>query len=286
MTMTPPKEPLQEKDFIQESYSKNPFPFWLWLFFGAIIASLLWGGLSWYQNTAAKHMTTSPFLQVTNRQMSLFLWQFPEYMRINTKLPKSNYLPGFQYQNKISMELAFADDYVVAPPGIIFMYHTWDRLISKEIFPRAITVPEFQEFLNYCEEWKPRNWPNAPKEYVQFISNFPASTNLEDLQKLSSSVLPLEVRQAFQGWKNYVKEGDLITNLNPSYRDTIAFLREAPHYNRNYWRNPVKEVSPNYLLSIFNDKVNETTQGSVPKNEVVPFLKLAIFNYVQASKGK
>ncbi|MCE5317775.1 MAG: hypothetical protein LLG04_10540, partial [Parachlamydia sp.] len=71
----PPEKRLQEKDFIQDSLSSNPFPFWLWLVLLAIIASLFWGGSSWLSQQINREVAASPFLQVTNRQFSLFLWQ-------------------------------------------------------------------------------------------------------------------------------------------------------------------------------------------------------------------
>src|SRR5271154_2343172 len=104
----PPNKPLQEKDFIQESYTKNPFPIWLWFFIVITITALLWGGGSWYTKRMNQEIRSSPFLQVTNRQLSLFLWQFPEYMRANART-KNGYLPGFQYQEKISVFPDVAD---------------------------------------------------------------------------------------------------------------------------------------------------------------------------------
>jgi len=42
--MSTPQAPLQEKDFIQQGYSKNPWPLWLWLFLITAIVALAWGG--------------------------------------------------------------------------------------------------------------------------------------------------------------------------------------------------------------------------------------------------
>src|SRR5262249_24912101 len=96
-----PTDQLSEKDFIHDEYPKNPYLFWIWVTLLTSFLCLLWVGYSWYQNSIFNKIKVSPFLQVTNRQMSLFLWQNPEYMRINAP-NKAVYLPGFQYVNKIS----------------------------------------------------------------------------------------------------------------------------------------------------------------------------------------
>lgn len=281
--VVPPKNPLPEKDFIHEPDGK--YPFWLWLFFSAIVACLLWGSLSWFQGVEAKVVKDSPFLQVTNRQMSLFLWQFPEYMRVN-RPDKSVYMPGFDYQNKISIIPGFADEVVKAPPEILFMYHTWQRLIGKTYFPRPISAKEFEEFLNYAEEWKPRNWPAAPKEYADFLNGFPTVTNVENLQNLTVKQLPLEVRMAFQGWKNYFKEGDAILALNPTYEQVSRFLESSSKFNRNYWRNLISHVKPKYLEAFLNQDVADKGRDIVPKDQLADFMKVALYNYIQSQRGK
>lgn len=281
--VTPPEKPLSEKDFISEPDGK--FPYWLWLFLFAVVAALLWGGLSWFQGVETKLVKDSPFLQVTNRQISLFLWHFPQYMRVNAK-DKSTYLPGFDYQNKISIIPGFADEVVKAPPETLFMYHTWQRLLGKTYFPRPISVTEFQEFINYAEEWKPRNWPGAPKEYAEFLERFPTATNVEDLQNLSVKQLPTEVRMAFQGWKNFFKEGDAITDLEPNYQQVSRFLAAVPKYRRNYWRNIVMDVTPKYLDAFLGQDVDYKGREPVLNDQFAPFTKVALYNYIQSQRGK
>ncbi len=283
MEPPPPQNKLPEKDFIHEEFSQNPYPFWVWLFLAAIISCLLWGGYSWYYSFINKTISTNPFQQVTNRQMSLFLWQFPEYMRVNTA-NKTAYLPGFQYQEKVSIEPGMADETVIAPPEVLFLYHTWNRLLSRQFIQRPIAVPEFKEFLNYAEEWKPNNWPNAPGDYAKFIKTFPTTSNVENLDNLPLSVIPLEVRQAFQGWKNFFKEGDAINDVSPTYQEMGQFLSQSPHYARNYWRNIVMDKTPKYLISINNEGIDPKTQ--IPEEELTAFLKTAFYNFQQAQKGK
>jgi len=279
----PPKDPLHEKDFIHEPDGK--YPFWLWLFLSAIAASLLWGSLSWFQGIETKVVKDSPFLQVSNRQMSLFLWQFPEYMRIN-RPDKSVYLPGFDYQNKVAIIPGFADETVKAPPEILFLYHTWQRLIGKTYFPRPISVKEFEEFINYAEEWKPRNWPAAPKEYADFLNEFPTVANVENLQNLNVKQLPLEVRMAFQGWKNFFKEGDAILGMTPTHEQVARFLEASPKYGRNYWRNIVSDTKPKYLESFFNHDAAAKGSDVIPKDQLSDFMKVALYNYIQSQRGK
>src|ERR1700733_2884038 len=79
------RKELQEKDFIQDSLWKNPFPFWIWLVILTIFIAIFWGSSNWYSTFISKEISQSPFLQVTNRHFSIFLWQYPEYMRINAK---------------------------------------------------------------------------------------------------------------------------------------------------------------------------------------------------------
>lgn len=271
----PSRNVLQEKDFIQDRLWKNPFPFWIWLVILTTIVAIFWGSSNWYANFISKEVAQSPFLQVTNRQFSLFLWQFPEYMRINSK-SKQGYLTGFQYEKKISLVLEEADNYVVAPPNLIFLYHTWDRLLSPEFTSRAIPSEEFKEFLAYAEEWQPRNWRAAPLPYVNFINGLERNKEPQDLNQQDDTVLPLEVRQAFQGWKNYFKEGNAINAIQPTYAQMRLFLKDKPDYARNYWRNILEKSYPLYLSTISDEKKSIET---VPKEDIAPFLRVAFYNY-------
>jgi hypothetical protein len=278
MSATPPRKPLQEKDFIQDSFSSNPFPFWLWLVLLAILAALFWGGSSWLTQKMSQEVAESPFLQVTNRQFSIFLWQFPEHMRISSS-SKTAYLPGFQYQGKVSMYLEESDKYIVAPPATLFLYHAWNRLISKEYASRPIPTEEFQKFLSYAEEWQPKNWPEAPKEYGELVLKLSDPATPKDLQTLPESSLPRMVRQAFQGWRNYFKEGDQINAVQPTFEEMQRFLQLYPHYARNNWRNILLDHVPDYLKGM------EGGPGlKIPADQLAPFLKAAFFNYQQAQK--
>jgi|694.fasta_scaffold06950_8 hypothetical protein len=275
-----PRRQLQEKDFIQDSLNKNPFPMWLWLFLITVFAAISWGAHSYFSSMWLSDIQASPFLQVTNRQLSIFLWQFPEHMRINAKV-KNGYLPGFQYENKISMVPADADKFVAAPPEVIFLYHTWHRQIGNDYIPRSISAEEFKEFLNYAEEWKPEFWPEAPKGYIQMVhqlSTVSVSGIPKDLNDLSDNILPVQVKQAFQGWKNFFKEGSEINLIRPSYEEVAAFVKAYPNYARNFWRNILNRSTPDYLISLSKKQGQE----KVPNKELAPFLKVALYNYSKA----
>jgi hypothetical protein len=271
----PSRKKLQEKDFIQDRLRKNQFPFWIWLVILTTFIAIHWGTYNWYSNFIHTEIAKNPFLQVTNRQFSLFLWQFPEYMRINSK-NKQGYLTGFQYGERITLVLKEADSYVVAPPSLIFLYHVWHRLISEEFSPRPIPVDEFKQFLAYAEEWQPRYWPNAPKPYLNFVADLAKNATTEVLGKQEEEIIPFEVKQAFQGWKNYFKEGDAINAISPTYAEMRQFLNLNPHYARNYWQNIVHDDYPLYLISIGDE---QKQKEEIPKNELVPFLRVAFFNY-------
>lgn len=272
--MTIPGPELSEKNFINESYKKDPFPFWLWLVLLTMVIALVWGVLNWYTNKINLFVSENPFLQVTNRDMSLFLWQNPEFMRANVK-EKSGYLPDFKYLDKVTVDVAFVDHYAVAPPELLFRYHTWSRLLKEEFIERPIPIKDFKDFLSYVEEWQPRFWPNAPKEYANLVENL-SKSQVEDLSTLSDKELPLDVRIAFQGWENYFKEGEEINTIQATQHELKEFLSLHPHYARNYWQNILMDSVPNYLKGSENGTKAESI---VPANELSPFLKVALYNY-------
>ncbi len=140
------RDQLDEKDFVNESYSKDPGTIWLWLVIVMAVVLLMWGGRSYFQGYLHQVKEERPFLDVTNRQMSLFLWQNPEFMRINAK-SKSGYLPGFQYlEGSVAMEAGAPEEIVQVSPEVLFRYHVWSRLVSTEMPARAIPEGEFLQF--------------------------------------------------------------------------------------------------------------------------------------------
>lgn len=247
---------LSEKDFIQEGYQKDPFPFWLW--FGVIVTLMAFVGLggSWFNQSIGTLLSDNRFMQVTNREFSLFLWENPQHMRVNAKL-KTGYLTGFEYKERVGLSGEAADDFVVAPPETIFLYHVWNRLIGDQLFSRPIMKEEFVEFLASAEEWRPRYWKQAPEKYVSLVERLPKMED-KDLQ----SLLPREVQKAFIGWKNYFKEGTQIAALRPTREDITLFVAEHPHYARHYWRN----IRLSYL------------QDPLTAEQLAPFLQVAMFN--------
>ena len=66
---------LEEKDFIYEAKGNDPLPPWFFIIIVLGIFSIIWLGGNWFLQTMETKVDENPFLQVTNREMSLFLWQ-------------------------------------------------------------------------------------------------------------------------------------------------------------------------------------------------------------------
>ncbi len=280
-------QPLSEKDFIQNGWKWTSLPFWLWLFLLSSILLLILGTQGWYKGFILKEEKSEPFLEVTNREFSLFLWQFPNFMRVNTR-GGMGYLSGF-YVDRENFNPAKAEEFVSAPPELIFLYHTWSRLLRPESITRPISPEEFQTFLEKIPEWEPENWKKAPVDYVQLV-NSKHYLEIKDLQTLPLPTLPLDVRLAFQGWKNYFYEGSEINQINPTFSEVEKFLVEYPHYSRNYWRNIEyvhghKVAGPEYLKTLLN-KGSIVPEEKFPAEELAPFLKMALFNAEQTRRGR
>lgn len=280
------RPPLSEKDFIQNGWSFTSFPFWLWIFLLATVVALVWGSRGWYEGFMQKFKKNDPFLEVTNREFSVFLWNFPSFMRINTS-QKTGYLPGFLTTSE-NFELGTAEDFVSAPPDLIFLYHTWHRLLAPEFIARPISPKEFEDFLEQLPEWKPENWPQAPQEYSQLVDS-KNYLQTENLQALPETTLPLIIRQAFVGWKNYFMEGPQINDLKPTLGEVKTFLEKYPHYARQYWRN-IAEVNKQKVagLEYLNGFVSGTfiPDKIIPKEQLTPFLKIALYNDAQGASAK
>lgn len=278
--------PLSEKEFIQNGWTFASLPFWLWIFLIAVIISLLWGSRSWYEGFMQKLERRDPFLTVTNREFSVFLWQFPSFMRINAS-QKTGYLPGF-FTTSENLVPEAAEDLVSAPPDLIFLYHTWHRLLSSDFIIRPIRSQEFDNFLNQLPEWQPEYWLNAPKEYAQLIES-KSYLHIDDLQTLPESTLPFIVRQAFIGWKNYFIEGPQINALQPTFDQVQAFLEKHSHYARSYWRN-IQEINQQKVAGLIylQGFVSGTfiPNAAVPNDQLTSFLKVALYNVQQAKENR
>lgn len=260
---------LPENKMIREP--KSATPAWLYLAVIAVFAALVWGGASWFLEKREQMRESNQFAQVTNRDMSLFLWQFPEYMRANVSM-KVGYLDGFQYGDKISIEPGMAESYASAPPSVLFLYHTWNRLLGSYGSDRPIDRAEFLEFLEYCPEWKVENWPGAPKEYQALMGELAQGKSTG----ATLNAVPLKVRQAFTGWKNFFFDKDQINQVKPTYEQMERFIAKYPHYARNDWRNILMKNKPDYLKTLFSGKFEG--KETVPENEIAPFLKLGYYN--------
>ncbi|MFI0434855.1 MAG: hypothetical protein ACH350_03870 [Parachlamydiaceae bacterium] len=276
--------PLSEKDFISDRWSLASLPFWLWIGLTAIVFSLILGSNNWFQAFIQNEKKNDPFLEVTNREFSLFLWQFSSFSRPHAA-KKSGYLPGFETTSQ-NVFFSASEEFVVAPPDLIFLYHTWHRLLASDLIQRPISPQEFTQFLAQLPEWNPENWKGAPKAYIQLIDS-KEFFQLNDLQSLPQSTLPIAVRQAFLGWKNYYMEGIQINALEPTFGQLKEFLEKHPHYARNDWRN-IAEIHEQKIAGL--DYLAGFVHGTfipdaiVPKNQLAPFLKVAFYNAEQAAK--
>lgn len=280
---SPPPQPLSEKDFIQNKPVLKSLPFWTWLFMAAAFLAILLGMYSWYGELMQKEDSSEPFLAVTNREFSVFLWQFPQYLKPNAG-KKMGYLPGF-YGDKENLIVQEAEKNVSAPPDLLFLYHTWNRLLAPEYAKRPISSAEFEEFLQRLPEWIPSNWKAAPPEYAALV-NSEGYKKIDNLETLTNDELPRIVRIAFQGWRNYYKEGPQINAFAPTIGQVKKFLENYPNYARNYWRN-IAEVAGqpvaglNYLSLLLIGIPN--AGDKFPSDQLTPFLKAAMYNADQAA---
>ena len=254
---------LSEKNFIHEVKPSGGWKVWLWLGLIAAVFIALVFSSKWVLDYTDEKIRKSPFLQVTNREFSLFLWQNPEFMRSNRK-KKSGYLSGFHTHPKVTPVPEQADHWVSAPPDILFLYHAWNRLLSEDSFSRPVSTTEFLEFLDDAKEWQPEHWKEAPEGYVELVSS------LTYLDRTDIHVqLPDPALRAFIGWKNYFKEGRGINNSEYTVSQIETFLKKHPNYAPNYWRS----LYPDYLRSLDRSSVE-----TVPSNEIPSFLKVALYN--------
>lgn len=270
---------IPDDQLIHEGIKQNPYPFWFWLFLFTVGLSLFWGVQNWVFSKIHSRDDQQPFFQVTNRELSVFLWQYPERMRVHAR-NKSGYLPGFQYLDKVTVEVQASEQWVQAPPELLFLYHTWVRQTGTEFPKREIFPEEFQEFLDYAEEWQPVHWPAAPQDYVALVQSLPFKKG-ENLQTLPETTFPLSVRLSFQGWKNYFKEGVAINAVRPQRKEMEIFLQEFPHYGRPYWRNIEGET---YLKTFISPTASQVQE--IPSSEIPPFLKAVYYNFIQLHSAK
>lgn len=277
---------LSEKNFIQDEINKVPPKDFFWLYYLLLIGmfALFIGGYFWYGITNKEDIAEKPFLEVSNRDFSLFLWQFPGYMRSNVS-SKTGYLPAFKSFGTSSVDPRKADDIVAAPPELLFLYHTWSRLLSQDYIPRPIPTKEFISFLKDDQQWSPEFWKQAPVEYNQLVNKL-STISEKDLQVLPETTLPLVVRKAFQGWKNYYDEGGDINAYKPAYKELKAFLSKYPHYARNYWQNiqyvEKQQVAGDSYLQTYTLEGGGVPDDVVPNAQVGSFLRVALYNVYKA----
>lgn len=250
---------LSEEDFIQENKGGSSGVVWMTMILLIGVFLLIFTSVDWSVKQTQMQIEKSPFLRVTNREFSLFLWQHTDFMRPHIK-KRTGYLPDYHLLPKVTPMPEKAENWVVAPPEILFRYHVWDRLLSTYTYSREISVEDFQRFLNYAEEWQPQYWSEAPAEYIQ-------GTQVTQL--------PKAVQQAFVGWKNYFDDGDAINSVSYTVGQIYAFIEHYPNFQRTYWQNLI----PDYLLTAFGE---DDKSVIVPKEEIPSFLRVALYNHYHA----
>jgi len=181
--------------------------------------------------------------------------------------------------DRAAVDVTAVDDFVVAPPELLFLYHTWKRLLASDFIVRPITPRDFSEFLAKEEIWNPVNWIGAPLAYKQMVEK-KTYESVADLETLSQEEFPLIVRQAFQGWKNYYNDGSKINSFSPTVGEVEAFLIKHPGYARNYWRNIDRVVGQPIgglkYLELTLQKINDP--GAIfPSDQLAAFLKVAMY---------
>lgn len=266
-----PKKDLSEKDFIAPE-PKKMRDAWVHLFalLGLVALTLVIGTCRFQPRKENLKMT--PFLRVTNREMSVFLWQHPQFMRLNQK-KKTGYLTGFPSKENACPDPDQADDYVVAPPELLFRYHTWDRLLGKITWDRPIPPTSFEAFLEQCPEWIPQHWPSSSQAYKNWFETG-EWRQWSDLQKASYQELPLIIRQAYLGWKNFHEEGEEINQMQWTAEDLRFFQKKHPEYAVHLWKN----LFPGPLHYLANLKEKTTQETPIPPQDLPPFLRVALYN--------
>lgn len=258
---------IKEEDFIHEGLKNSPSIYLKWLLLVIFCTATLGSALIFYGMTLDNQISSKPFLKVTNREISLFLWQNPSLMRSWAK-NKNSYLPGFEYSEKIGLNPEYAEEYASAPPDVLFLYHTWKRLIAENFPKRTVSKEEFQTFLLDLPEWHPKNWSKAPAHYKDMVYSL---ESLNDIHSLPNSVL-----QAFIGWKNFFVEGNAINEKSFSKAEVDEFLKYYPNYSRNFW---VNIAGKSYLESL--QKL--PTSAKIPNTEIPGFLRVALYNFYAES---
>ncbi len=252
----------------------NPMPLWLWILIIVGVFAFLWTGLNRIAISIADKREITFSKDITNRDISLFLWQNPKYMRIFA-IKKSGYLPGFQSKGRVTPNLATVDDVAKGTQELIYLYTTWKILIGDYQNMRKIAVSEYQEFLSYAQEWYPQNWKKAPEDYRYLIEELD-TLDIEDMQSLPLSTFPKGARNAFFGWKNFFKEKEQIDQQIITFSDMLNFLEKYPNYSRNHWRN----IYPKYLEGFLEKSVD--LQKQIPEDQMQDFLKIGFFNLENA----
>ena len=250
-----------ERDFIPRKWHEHPRFIWILLFILVIVWALFGIFGKWESLITREKRKELPFFQVTKRDFSLFLYQNPEFLRAK-RFKRFGTLARITSLDEVRFVPPKADEYIVAPPDILFRYHVWDRLLGDSLAPRPISGEEFKLFLKENPDWEPENWPGATEGYRQVVKDLGDSD-------LPLDKVPPEVQFAFQGWKNFFEEWTQIQEVKPTESEMEKFLADHPHYRRSYWRNILSEEYPDYLKNL----------DVLSAEDMPDFLKVGIYNF-------
>ena len=250
-----------ERDFIPRKWHEHPSFIWILLFVLVGVWALFGIFGKWESLITREKRKELPFFQVTKRNFSLFLFQNTELLRAK-RFKRFGTMARITSLDEVNFIPPKADEFIVAPPDILFRYHVWDRLLGESLAPRPIPGAEFKLFLKDNPDWKPDNWPGATEDYRQVVKDL-------GNENLPLSKVPAEVQFAFQGWKNFFEEWALIQEVEPTKVEMEKFLGDHPRYGRSYWRNILSEEYPEYLKDL----------DVLSAEEMPDFLKVGLYNF-------
>lgn len=238
---------LSERDF----FSNQSLSFFPFLFFFLALSLIVFFSLL----LSPQEKEKEAFSSVTNREFSLFLWDFPVFLRSHAA-KKMGYLPDF-FTDRPNFDPEAGENLIKASPDILFLYHTWKRLLFNQITPPLIeeSNPAFLQFQKEMPEWFPPYW--------------------------KGSLNDISIRKAFVGWQNYFKNGEAINTTQVTVRQLKDFLELHPHYGRSFWRNLERAggkriVGKEYLFILEEPLLEESTV--VPSEQMSSFLKVALYH--------
>ena len=112
---------------------RSQLPIWASLLAFVALILLGYGVVHWVHVSRANTPYANPFLHVTNRDYSLFLWQNPEMIGQGRE---RGYFSAFGAQgNESWLDPILADEMVVSPEYQLMRYHAWN-IYARDYLPQ------------------------------------------------------------------------------------------------------------------------------------------------------